>query len=68
MEHELTIAIQHAQRLPAHLQRQCAKQIYRFIEQSYRLSAQNDGDEIDQMDEVVRRIGEPSLIDVKSEY
>lgn len=67
MEQDLYFALQQAQRLPAHLQRQCAKAIHRFIEHSYRLSAQNDGDEIEKMDEVLMRIGEPRLSDVKSD-
>lgn len=65
MDQDLKQALEHVQRLPLRAQRMCAEVINRFIEQTYRMSATNDGDDSASMDEILKRVGEPRLADVK---
>lgn len=65
MDQHLKHALEHLQRLPLRTQRMCAEVINRFIEQSYRMSATNDGNEGASMDEIIKRVGEPRLADIK---
>jgi hypothetical protein len=67
MDQDLKKALQHLQRLPLRTQQKCAEVINRFIEHSYRMSATNDGDEGASMDEIIKRVGEPRMADVKGD-
>ena len=65
MDQDLKQALQHLQRLPLRTQRKCAEVITRFIEQTYQINATNDRDDAASMDELIKRVGEPRMVDLK---